>query len=96
MAVEARPAGLIAQEVDTVLANALQRVGVQAHEETLQLRIGGEAAQHVVGDRGERVISAQAFIERWRVALGGNADCKDRQQKNSSDCTKWFSHGFLA
>src|SRR5207247_45548 len=69
--VDARAAGGEAELVDDELPDPLDRIGAVTHEEAGQAWIAGEAADEIVGDRGKRIVAAQALVQGRRGRLLG-------------------------
>ncbi len=53
-----------------LLPDLLDRVGAVTGEETGERRIGREPAEKIVGDGGERVVTAEALVEGRRPLCG--------------------------
>lgn len=89
--VGAGPAGGVAEEVDHVLTNSRETFFVVSRKEALQLGVGGQAADKVVGNRGEGVIAAESMIERWLLlgdSLRGGAERRDRGKGRQGEIQK--------
>ena len=62
--VSARAAGELAEQVHGELAGARAVVEAAASGEPAEARVRSHASQEVVGDRGNRVVAADALVER--------------------------------
>jgi hypothetical protein len=69
--VDARTARRGAELVDDELTDALDRVLAVTGEELRQLRIAGELAEKIIGDRSECIVTADALVERGRLRRHG-------------------------
>ncbi len=61
--VDAGAAGGAAEEVNHMLAQLFLRVCAQAGEETMQLRVAGEASDKIVGNGGNGVVAAEPVVK---------------------------------
>jgi len=79
--IEAGPARGVAEEVDDMLTDAFLRISAGALEKPPNLGIGGQAADEVIGNRGERVVSAEPLVKRWLLCECG----ADERQRDKGD-----------
>jgi len=68
-----------------MLANARDSLFIVAGKEPVELRIGGQTCNKVVGHGGKRIVSAEALVQRL-LLLGESLRRRDLERSGRGEC----------